>query len=864
MATHAKTIAIGAICRVGKKNESRGIDEGHFAVCTKVNVHDDGEATGDFEVYADVEHAIEVSKSADGDAAEEQEGGETILHDSFIKLIPNIKRSQLPAVFGAKVWKDLLKSPDYVALRSIDVDDDEEDYLIGMTVKLDVMFTAGNKRRVQSVSAKVLRLIEEDGYERYECMYDSGDGETITESFDIEYVREAAGRVDEDDLARFAFIYLQEGLKSVVNIIQELPKSKALDDDALDGEEVFEFVKAFDPSSLADYADVDACRRGFRRLHKVAIVDEVKTVLEAAADKVKSAGIRTWPLISASRLGAAIRTSKPPNTSGGHHPLANAVKAKASDGEFEKFLESTYSITLPVKRHPWFLELRKNGSGVNVLMGALESFLAGKGGKFAPEARLRISAIENESDAEGLNMFLNEWADVIDEEEKGMETVAGDRLRQDPHVSPSPFLAPHGQPFQLNISSTLPPKNSTETERSERSQLGLDAAAVIADKQSLETLKALKTLKERGMNAEIEKAVGKITAPSLMRLVNYDGELDNALKGGYPELAQLCMSLRDVCQQRLETAILGESANAPSSRTSTAFKNARLGRLLKVRLGHLIDMDDCGTLEDPLKQFSKTKPKEVAANQLNRALTRLQAIIQIAFPAVTGTVIIFFPKLLDKIDESINLGVDWQAISKWYLQILKLICKPVTRFSIGDSRDTDTFTLRFDESWLGLSNNHNDAFRMAHLKALSAGGATDKSEVAKLREEVAKLKKGKGGGPGPGKGEKGNDKNKGQNKDKAKDKAKGKNKKVKKGKGNDGGSNKNDDACWDFIDKDAEPDVDEDSNLYVQMIPKGHKLLTEWNEENGKTKDDKWWCFAHFNHLGGCKFGDKCMASHEE
>ena len=121
MATHTKTIALGAICRGGKKNESRGIDEGHFAVCTKVIVHDEGEATGDFEVYADVEHAIAVSKSSDGDAAEEQEGDETTRHDSFIKLIPNIKRSQLHAVFGAKVWKDLLEPPDYVALRSIDV-----------------------------------------------------------------------------------------------------------------------------------------------------------------------------------------------------------------------------------------------------------------------------------------------------------------------------------------------------------------------------------------------------------------------------------------------------------------------------------------------------------------------------------------------------------------------------------------------------------------------------------------------------------------------------------------------------------------------------------------------------------------------
>ena len=34
------------------------------------------------------------------------------------------------------------------------VDDDEEDYLIGMTVKLDVMITAGNKRAPSSIGKR--------------------------------------------------------------------------------------------------------------------------------------------------------------------------------------------------------------------------------------------------------------------------------------------------------------------------------------------------------------------------------------------------------------------------------------------------------------------------------------------------------------------------------------------------------------------------------------------------------------------------------------------------------------------------------------------------------------------------------------
>ena len=51
MAVPQKEIVLGSLCRVGKKNDSRGIDEGHFAVCTQVIVQGDGEANGDFEVY---------------------------------------------------------------------------------------------------------------------------------------------------------------------------------------------------------------------------------------------------------------------------------------------------------------------------------------------------------------------------------------------------------------------------------------------------------------------------------------------------------------------------------------------------------------------------------------------------------------------------------------------------------------------------------------------------------------------------------------------------------------------------------------------------------------------------------------------
>ena len=36
MAVPQKQIVLGSLCRVGKKNDSRGIDEGHFAVCTQV------------------------------------------------------------------------------------------------------------------------------------------------------------------------------------------------------------------------------------------------------------------------------------------------------------------------------------------------------------------------------------------------------------------------------------------------------------------------------------------------------------------------------------------------------------------------------------------------------------------------------------------------------------------------------------------------------------------------------------------------------------------------------------------------------------------------------------------------------------
>ena len=182
---------------------------------------------------------------------------------------------------------------------------------------------------------------------------------STTELFDVEYVREEAGRADEDDLAKFAFVYLSEGLEAIIDLINNLPKSKALDGDTLDGEELFEFVRAFDPTALPQYVDVGQCRTAYLDAdssQRSLIYDDVKSVLEAAVNKMKAAGSRTWPFVTAARLGAAVRTSKPSDTSGNHHPLASALKAKSAAGAFEKFIQSSYMITMPAKRHPWFID----------------------------------------------------------------------------------------------------------------------------------------------------------------------------------------------------------------------------------------------------------------------------------------------------------------------------------------------------------------------------------------------------------------------------------------------------------------------------------------------------------------------------
>jgi hypothetical protein len=105
-----------------------------------------------------------------------------------------------------------------------------------------------------------------------------------------------------------------------------------------------------------------------------------------------------------------------------------------------------------------------------------------------------------------------------------------------------------------------------------------------------------------------------------------------------PSLVQSISTIRAVLDASLEKAVHGRNAGCLSERQRKALKNVRLGKLSAVRLLHLIDMDDTGTTEDPLKYVAKL-PSTDRASTLGVALMQLQQAWIYSAPKHSGEVI---------------------------------------------------------------------------------------------------------------------------------------------------------------------------------------------------------------------------------
>ena len=386
---------------------------------------------------------------------------------------------------------------------------------------------------------------------------------------------------------------------------------------------------------------------------------------------------------------------------------------------------------------------------------------------------------------------------------------------------------------------TQQPVTDTE-ERRQLTQLRLDAQAVAQDSGLNAIFKTLINLKEAGQLEIFHASVLALKEPRITRLVQYEGDLGAALQGGYAQLVTQCESMRDLIDQRLWKAVLGDGVEIVPQRQQIAFRHARLGRLTKVRLFHLWNEDDNGTAERPLKQLENIDPLS-RRGSIALAFHRLQSILQLAFPAQQAEITIFFPCLSGKLCQMCDKRLPIPSIEKWLNVIIHLVVKPIERLAVGDATVGVEPRLALEMSSMGMVQDHNAELAKDELKHMAdnAGGSSSSATTApnnnkqlkrqnqQLMEQVALLKS-----------------------------------KAQKGTTTavDGAATSNEDRTWAAVDEAL--DCDEDGK-YDKMVGKGHPVLDEWNKQYPR-KNNKFTCWAHSNHVDGCVLGKKCKATHLE
>ena len=638
------------------------------------------------------------------------------------------------------------------------------DPLVGkqVTLALVIKFPSEEKAKPRRLTMTVAALVD-DG-ENYMLENESFE-EKITKKFKASTLRQLVDSMPDTlkaDAKGYPFpLDAADFSTDFVKIIKALPQSSKLENGSVDARELLLVVKNVEVSSslLAAVkftnpgAEDDAT--AVATLHAAAVSLHNKIKPKAAELRA-----RTWPADPA-RLGSALGTflragPVPDGQTPAQHPLANAFKGKAEDSKAWKgFLESAFKITAPPDRQAFAESMKKDEY---IQMGILQSFLH-RGGVHTSAGS--IDKLQGGMNTSQLIMTVYDFSAEI---ERAADSRGGSRhpiqLESGGPSSGSassgtvPSSNPLARPGGGNIIFDSSKSKFSELDERELSQLNTDAATVAQSKEMLDQLAAFVSLKENGQLEPLEKATRACPHHAVTRLVQYDGKLLEALQGTYPALANTCVALRFALEQRMEEQVMGgkERAEKITERQRKAMRSARLGRLQKLKIFHLIDMDDNGSKEAPLKQLAGW-PKDKQLFSLRKAWSMLSKILNFAFPELMAELWAFMDAMLVRLEEVITSGVDNSCINEWVVKIFKKMSAPVKRFIVGDVDSTLTLafvgiagTTRaapapiFDISWVQQTDDFQSDLRKGELKALSRGN-TGESSNASLLERIAILER---------------------------------------------------------------------------------------------------------------------------
>ena len=315
----------------------------------------------------------------------------------------------------------------------------------------------------------------------------------------------------------------------------------------------------------------------------------------------------------------------------------------SSESEFRQLLVDSVDITVKSSLQAW-----AQGS-IKAQMGALERLLR-KAAKSSDLTGLGSPRSMNCAALRGelINMQMN-----IEDDETA---VSNDRRK-----APDEQLA-NGRSIWSELSGT---NNDSvdETARRERQVLRADMEKLATSKDGMASLAELDELREGGDVTLMMKQISELENPSLKRLIHSAGDVSTALAGMRdPRPLDMLVNIRSALERRIERVLYGDK-ELPAERVTKAIRMIRLGNLSQLKLLHVLDKDDCGTAESPLKQLDKLGSEAGAV--LNQALQRVSTIAQLAHPAISAPAMLFFNKLVARMAALRRRGASWDDLGKW-------------------------------------------------------------------------------------------------------------------------------------------------------------------------------------------------------
>ena len=415
------------------------------------------------------------------------------------------------------------------------------------------------------------------------------------------------------------------------------------------------------------------------------------------------------------------------------------------------------------------------------------------------------------------------------------------------------------QPRRLSVvvhSSASESATLSEVERRERTQVQSDASSLQDDAASMARLQQMVRSAEAGDGgASLNKVVASEPEGTLSRLLYSGADISSVTVDAEPSTVHAISMVRGVLNSALERAVCGSNATQPSDRLIRALGAVRLRRLGRVRLCHLLDMDDRGTAVSPLAEFAHMTTSDAITN-FTMAFQRMQTAWVFAAPSHAAQAMTFVAALQRECLRALTAGASWAEVGEYYAAVIRRADRKADGFagSPGAPEAPDPrWASDQAHEWVCLLRNRAEAARKSQIakKERLEEMAEYRKETDKMLAEVQRKaqKQSPGGSPGKhargGRGRSGSGQQQWWQQDweqqewKPKPKGKGKGKDGK-GKGKDGGKGKTGQLS--------------DADFAAKRAEKQEELNTKHGQKDGKNP-----CFFHHGTPGGCRFSaDDC------